>query len=67
MNAGKRDQIEIFFKKKFISKINYSSLRLLAETKGFRQNGIRETAETSFVKSSRNAETAKPIKIAKLP
>ncbi|PKB93846.1 hypothetical protein RhiirA5_440164, partial [Rhizophagus irregularis] len=42
-------------------------LRLLAETRGFQQNGVRETAKTSFAKSSRNAETVKPIKIAKLP
>ncbi|PKY18647.1 hypothetical protein RhiirB3_431500 [Rhizophagus irregularis] len=40
---------------------------LLAETRGFWQNGVHETAETSFAKSSRNAETAKLIKIAKLP
>ena len=42
-------------------------LRLLAETRGFWQNGIHETAKTSFVKSSRNAKTVKPIKIVKLP
>ncbi|GET64428.1 hypothetical protein GLOIN_2v1874888 [Rhizophagus irregularis DAOM 181602=DAOM 197198] len=45
----------------------HGRLRLLAETRGFRQNGVRETAKTSFAKSSRNAKTAKPIKIAKLP
>ncbi|PKK55916.1 hypothetical protein RhiirC2_801165 [Rhizophagus irregularis] len=43
---------------KFPDSNNYM---LLAETRGFWQNGIRETAETSFAKSSRNAETAKPI------
>ncbi|PKY51294.1 hypothetical protein RhiirA4_468225 [Rhizophagus irregularis] len=53
--------------KRFKSTYKVSKLRLLAETRGFRQNGVRETAETSFAKSSRNAETAKPIKIAKLP
>jgi hypothetical protein len=47
--------------------VYWGLLRLLAETRGFWQNGVRETAKTSFAKSSRNAETAKPIKITKLP
>ncbi|PKC01907.1 hypothetical protein RhiirA5_426002 [Rhizophagus irregularis] len=46
---------------------HYQIIRLLAETREFWQNSVRETAETSFAKSSRNAETAKPIKITKLP
>ncbi|RGB21860.1 hypothetical protein C1646_777101 [Rhizophagus diaphanus] len=40
---------------------------ILYRTRGFQQNGVCKTAETSFAKLSRNAETAKPIKITKLP
>jgi len=43
-----------------------SELRLPAETKGFRQIAVRETAETSFAKSLQNAKMTKLLKMTKM-